>query len=159
VLNASWQARFFRLSGASHDVWTWRSRRQPDATVPRQWFCVAAKSRVTRHCAVQSMMALRYQVAGLSLAGTAAPGRQAIGITVSHLQLAASPPVTHTQVQVSFDNGKTWHNAAVRQLGPAQFSATFTAPASHSVSLRVIARDAAGNGVTETISRGYRTSA
>jgi hypothetical protein len=60
---------------------------------------------------------------------------------------------------VSFDNGKTWHNAAVGRLGPPQFRATFTAPASHGVSLRVVARDAAGNGIAETIRDGYQTSA
>jgi hypothetical protein len=91
--------------------------------------------------------------------GTAAPGRQVIGIAVSHLQLAASPPVTRTQVQVSFNNGKTWQNAAVHRSGPARFRATFTAPPSHDVSLRVVAPDATGNSIAETIRAGYQTSA
>src|SRR5690348_1858913 len=75
----------YLLSATSRDVWTWPSRPEPKATVPAGWYCsysvVHHVLRLSRRCAVQQMMTLRYQVAGLSLHGTAAPGRQSVAIT------------------------------------------------------------------------------
>jgi hypothetical protein len=99
-------------------------------------------------------------VAGLGPAGATAPGRQQIGLSARHLQLAASPAITRVAVQASFDDGKTWHSAQVAATGTAgRFSAEFTAPAGAFVTLRTTAADAAGGLVTETIARAYRTAA
>lgn len=163
VLTASRAGPRFPLSGASRDVWTWPSRRDPGATVPSPWECgaVVAHGRLVfdRHCAVQGMLVANYRVAGLSLTGTAPAGRQRIVLAVTHLAHAAPSRVTHARLQVSFDNGKTWRRAPVRHLGRGRFLAHFTAAAAQGVTLRLSARDRAGDTITETILRAYYTSA
>jgi hypothetical protein len=57
-----------------------------------------------------------------------AAGRQSIGITVGHLQLAAAARITAAAARMSFDGGKTWHAATVTGSGGA-YRAAFTAPA------------------------------
>jgi hypothetical protein len=150
----------YPLSTASRDMWTWPSRPEPNATVPAPWECggTVLHHRVVldRHCAVQDMLMLDYQVKGLSLTGTTAPGPQSLGITVSHLAEAAQSRVTCAQVRVSYDNGATWQVAKVTRTGPAQFNAAYTAPASVDVTLRVTTRDARGATLNETITRAYQ---
>jgi hypothetical protein len=158
VLTASRASSQYRLSATSSDVWTWHSRPQPAASIPAPWLCSFATG-LSRQCAVQPMITLDYQVARLGLDGAACPGRQVIAITAGHIQLAPSIPVTRLQVQVSLNGGKTWQQAQVRPAGPDRFGTTFTAGRSALVSLRVTARDAAGNGLTETILNAYATSA
>jgi hypothetical protein len=151
------------LSPASTTTWQWRSRRDPSATVPRPWICLSgppARLALTRRCAVQPMMTLAYQVAGLSLAGATTPGRQQIGLTIGHLQLAADPAITSAALQASFDGGKTWQPAQVTPGSTAgHYTASFTAPAGAFVTLRTTAADTAGGSVTETIARAYATTA
>jgi len=161
TLSAKRTGAHYLLSPASTTTWTWRSRRDAAATVPAPWACRTGRSvtaGLTRHCLVQPMMTLAYQVAGLSLAGTTAPGGQAIGLTASHLQLARGAAITAATLRVSFDGGKTWRPATVTALGDGRFRAAFTAPAGAFVTLRVTAADAAGGSVTETISRAYQTT-
>lgn len=158
TLTASRASSHYKLSATSTDVWTWHSRPEPGATIPVPWFCIGP-TKLTRHCAVQPMITLDYQVAGLALDGTASSGHQAVTITASHIQLAPTIPVTHLQVQVSFNGGKTWQQAAVRPAGHDRFGATFTAPGSAQVSLRVTATDGAGDSLAETILQAYQTSA
>jgi hypothetical protein len=158
VLTASRVSSQYRLSATSSDVWTWHSRPQPGAAVPAPWLCSFATG-LDRHCAVQPMITLDYQVARLGLDGAACPGRQAIAITAGHIQLAPSTPVTRLQTQVSLNGGQTWRLAQVRPAGPDRFGATFTAGPSALVSLRVTATDSAGNSLTETILNAYGTSA
>jgi hypothetical protein len=105
------------------------------------------------------MMTLNYRIAGLSLQGRTTAGRQVITMTVSHIQLAQRSAITHTEAQVSFDGGKTWHQAQDRSQGGGRFRVVFTAPRSAQVSLRVSTHDAPGNSLTETIYRAYQTSA
>jgi hypothetical protein len=102
------------------------------------------------------MMTLRYQVGGLAMDGSAPPGRQAVGISVGHIQLASAPAVTGAQAQVSFNDGKTWQAASVAAAGSGRFLAAFTAPAGAFVTLRVTAADAAGGSIRETILRAYK---
>jgi hypothetical protein len=158
VLTASRVSSQYHLSATSSDVWTWHSRPQPGAAVPAPWLCSFATG-LDRHCAVQPMITLDYQVARLGLDGAACPGRQAIAITAGHIQLAPSTPVTRLQTQVSLNGGQTWRLAQVRPAGPDRFGATFTAGPSALVSLRVTATDSAGNSLTETILNAYGTSA
>jgi hypothetical protein len=163
VLTASRAGPRFPLSATSRDVWTWPSRREPGATVPPPWECGVAFSHgrlaYDRHCVVQGMLAANYRVAGLSLTGTAPAGRQRIVLAVNHLAQAAPSRVTHARLQVSFDNGKTWRRAPVRHLRTGRFLAQFTAAAAQGVTLRLSARDRAGDTITETILRAYHTSA
>ena len=70
---------------------------------------------------------------------------------------AASPAITRAQAQVSLNDGKSWQRARVRTAGRGRFRVKFTAPRSAQVSLRITAADVAGNTLTETILRAYRT--
>ncbi len=158
TLTASRQGPMFQLSPASTTTWTWQSARQPAATVPRSWFCGLASTGYLRRCAVQPMMTLTYQVAGLALNGTTAPGPQVIGLDVGHLQLARATRVTAAAAQVSFTGGQSWRPAAVTALGGGHFRITFNGPARADVTLRASATDAAGGSVTETILRGYQVA-
>ena len=161
VLTAGRAGPAYRLSPASRTVWTWRSRPDHSATVPRAWLCLRQTSGgldLTRRCAVQPMMTLQYQVDGLALNGTVPAGRQVIGITAGHLQLARAAAVSGAQVSVSFDGGQHWQAAAVSALGAGHFSAAFSAPAGTFVTLRVTAKDAAGGSIAETIQRAYQTA-
>jgi hypothetical protein len=146
TLSARRTGPHYILSPASTTTWQWRSQRDPSATVPPPWTCLTgsrAHPALTRRCAVQPMMTLAYQVAGLGPAGATAPGRQQIGLSARHLQLAASPAITRVAVQASFDDGKTWHSAQVAATGTAgRFSAEFTAPAGAFVTLRTAAAPA-----------------
>ena len=162
TLAAARTGKPYQLSTASRTVWTWRSAHETGATLPPNWYCFNPPpgpiKSLPRHCAVQPMMTLRYQVAGMALNGSAPAGRQALTITAGHLQLAKAASVTGASVQVSFGGGKTWHRASVTALGGGRFRAEFTAPAGAYITLRTIAHDAAAGSITETITRAYATA-
>jgi hypothetical protein len=162
VMTASRKGAGANLSSASQDEWTWSSRPDPTATVPAPWYCggtvVNHKIVLDRHCAIQDMMTLSYKVAGLSMHGATKPGGQDLSIAVNHLQLGTASKITNAMLQVSYNNGKTWHNATLTRTGASQFHGSYTAPASTGVSLRVTARDAQGATVTETILGAYQTA-
>jgi hypothetical protein len=155
ALSAARIGQRYVLSPASRTVWTWRSGRDTAATVPPSWFCLA-RSGITRRCAVQPMMTVQYQVAGLAMNGSARPGRQLIRLSVGHIQLASAARVTGARVQVSFNGGQSWQAASVARSGDGQFEASFTAPAGAFVTLRAAAADAAGGSISETIQRAYQ---
>ena len=153
VLTASRTGNLYRLSSASRTVWTWRSVAQQGTPMPVGWTC----GNNIRSCAVQPMMTLNYAVAGLSLHGSARPGRQVLHLSARHLQLAKATAVTRAAVSVSFDGGKTWRPA--RLTGhDGSYTAVFAAPAGALVSLRTSAADAAGSSIAETITSAYQTS-
>jgi hypothetical protein len=104
---------------------------------------------------MQPMMTLGYRVARLALNETAPPGRQAFGLTVGHGPLTHAARITGATVQVSFDNGRTWHDAALSGRA-GHYTASYTAAAGRDVTLRISAADAAGGRITETITRAYR---
>lgn len=157
TLDAARTGTLYRLSARTHTVWTWRSRRQPAATVPTSWYCSYSSSgQPLRTCAVQPMMTLDYRVHGLALDGTVPPGQQLIGLRAGHIQLASAARITGATAQVSCDGGKSWQPAAVRPLGGGTFRAAFTAPAGCVVTLRVTAADAAGDSIAETVYSAYR---
>lgn len=146
----------YPLSTKTQTVWAWRSADQAGGQLPIGWVC--SPGQAERHCTVEPMMTLRYQVARLALNETVPPGKQVLDVTAGHLQLAKAAPVTTTTVQVSFDNGKTWRGAVVTSLGGGHYRAVYTAPAGRYVTLRVSASDAAHGQITETITRAYQTA-
>lgn len=98
ALNAARTGAPFRLSTASRTVWTWRSAHETGQVLPPDWYCYNPPPGVVkglpRHCVVQPMMTLRYQVAGMALDGPAPPGRQVLTVTAgpfSWPRPAASP--------------------------------------------------------------------
>jgi hypothetical protein len=138
-------------------VWTWRSAHQSGTRLPAGWGCAIEPTGTVlgRACAVEPMMTLGYAVAGLSLSGSVPAGAQAVHVTVGHLQLAKAVAVTGAKVAVSFDGGKSWHQAAVTG-SAGSYTASFTAPAGVKVSLRTSAADAAGGTITETLLGAYQ---
>lgn len=159
VLNAAQTGPDVPLSASSHTVWTWRSRREPGVTVPSGWACfLPGAGNPAQHCAVEPMMTLGYQVAGLALNGSTAPGRQSLAVSAGHLPLATAARVTRVTVQVSYDGGKHWRAATVTCHG-SRYLASYTAPAGSYVMLRTTAADAAGGQISETITRAYRIRA
>jgi hypothetical protein len=164
TLTTSRQAPGSNLSGTSEDTWTWPSQAKPKAVMPAPWYCGATFTRTgivyDHHCAVQDMMTLDYQLARENLDGSTPAGPQSLGIAISHLPRSTPYPVTHAQLQVSFNNGTSWQPAALARICHAQvctnkYRATYTAPAGAQVSLRVTARDTHGASVTETILGAY----
>jgi hypothetical protein len=157
VLDATRKAKIYTLSTSSRTVWTWRSVHQSGTRLPAGWGCAIEPTGTVlgRSCAVEPMMTLGYAVAGLSLSGSAPAGAQAVHVTVGHLQLARAVAVTGAKVAVSFDGGKSWHQAAVTG-SAGRYTASFTAPAGVKVSLRTSAADAAGGTITETLLGAYQ---
>ena len=156
VLTASRAGQSFPLSATSRDVWTWPSRPEPRASLTATVDLLPGPD--------QSGPALR----GPGDAGAALPrgraracparpraGPQQVNLTVDHLQEAPSSQVTSVGAQVSFNGGQTWQQATVQRKGPARFSLAFTGSPSL-VTLRVTARDAAGDTITETLPAAYR---
>jgi hypothetical protein len=156
TLTASRTARPFPLSTAITTTWTWQSVYAARHTVPAWWSCTDVEG--DRNCVTQPLLTLGYAVASEGLDGLTAPGAQQLTVTPGHLQLAAAPRATEVSVQVSFDDGKTWHAASVTKAGAA-YHASFAAPKSTYVTLRVIAADAAGGRISETITRAWATAA
>jgi hypothetical protein len=103
TLITSRQGSGSNLSGTSQDTRTWPSLPEPYAILPARWYCsadVTGKGLVyNRHCAVQDMMTLDYQLARETLAGSTASGPQSLGITVSHLPDSTQYPVTHAKLR------------------------------------------------------------
>jgi len=155
TLSATRTGRIYHLSTASQTVWTWHTARRPGATVPAGWICANGSQR----CAVQRMMTLLYDVSGMAVDGVAPAGPQQVQLTVGRLQDAPVSRVTGATVAVSVNGGATWQPATVTPAGGGLFNVTFTAPPGAFVSLRVHAADAAGDQITETITRGYKTAA
>jgi hypothetical protein len=159
TLDATRSGPDYKLSARSQTVWTWRSAPDPTATVPRVWICsvkkVHGKPVIERRCAVQPMLTLGYRVGGMLLNGTVPAGRQAIGLSVGHIQLATAAAITGASASASCDGGKTWRKATVGSPGPGRFLVTFGAPGGCDVTLRTSAHDAAGGSITETITNAY----
>ena len=85
---------------------------------------------------------------------TAASGRPVVGkVSAVHQPGARTSRIREVQVEVSYDEGKTWCRAKVS-------GTRLEIPAGSGVfaSLRATARDADGNSVTETIIRAYALS-
>ncbi len=146
------------LSPATSTTWTWRSRREPRATVPASWACYGRTS-FTRRCAVQPLLTLNYQVRDLALDGIVPAEPQAIHVTVGHLQLAARSAITSASASVSYDGGSTWAPATVTKVTAGNYQVTFTPPAGTDVTLRFTAADAAGGSIDETITNAYGVAA
>ena len=161
TLDATRTGPMYELSTASHTEWTWRSAHRADTTVPSPWICDYAETGVdTKNCAIEPLLAVSYAVDGLGLDGTAPGRRQGVGITVGHQSEAATARIVDAHLQYSTDDGVTWHNAVTRVRGNGAYHADFSVAgaAGPYVSLRVVARDAAGGAITETTTRAYRRS-
>ncbi|MGP4083448.1 hypothetical protein [Streptomyces sp. KR55] len=80
-------------------------------------------------------------------------------VTVRAQGRAPAPHGSRVQVEISYDDGRTWRPANVHDRGHDTFRATVDRPRHRSgasyVTLRVTARDSAGNSVQQTVSRAW----
>ncbi|MFE6287332.1 S8 family serine peptidase [Streptomyces sp. NPDC057877] len=88
------------------------------------------------------------------------PGRShLLGLTVRHQDGLAAPRGVGVQVEVSYDDGRHFTKVPVKGKGGNAFSATVKRPGpirgDAFVTLRVTAKDAAGNSVRQTVTRAY----
>jgi subtilisin family serine protease len=117
------------LSTAVHATWTFRSRHAA-GDVPLPLLTVRMSPTLDDH-------------------NTAPAGRPYA------IPLTASAPLSALGAEVSYDDGHTWQPAPVRGSGTAR-TATVRHPATAGfVSLRIHARDRAGDEVTQTVIRAY----
>ena len=80
-----------------------------------------------------------------------------LGLEVQRQPGSPAPAVTELKLDVSYDDGATWHPAEVF-FSDGRARALVTHPATPGfVSLRCSARDVDGNAVTHTVLRSYRT--
>ena len=93
----------------------------------------------------------------LSNLETAPPGAYAFNVGVRMPPDAAARPITSLQVQLSWDNAKSWKTLRPTRCASAgQCSYRVQNQPSASATLRVIARDAGGRSVRQTIANAYR---
>lgn len=114
----------------------------------------------TRGCAFLPLLFLTYDLALNHSNQAVAGGPFQISFTVAHQQGQASPAGVSATVSASFDDGTTWTTpVAATSQGGNQFTATVQQPQLSSTSgfasLRVTAKDGAGNSITQTIIRAY----
>jgi hypothetical protein len=147
------------LWGSSADTdWAFRSSPDgPSAVLPSTEMCVPDTSG---KCSFLPLLFITYDLA-LNHRSQAAAGKPfQIAFTVEHQQNAPAPAGVTATVSASFDGGKTWGTPrAAASLGGGKFALTIQQPAladtNGFVSLRVTARDSAGNSVTQTITNAY----
>jgi hypothetical protein len=160
---------------ASYELdWVYQSSGDPDATTEADWTFRSAPDATagklpggeqcapdpTRGCSYLPLLFITYNLP-LTMDNTATAGSPfPIAFTVSHQQGEAPPAGVTATVSASFDNGQTWSSPQpAASLGNGKFTTTIQQPVlsdtSGFVSLRVTARDSAGNSVTETLIKAY----
>ncbi|HSV66150.1 MAG TPA: S8 family serine peptidase [Mycobacteriales bacterium] len=81
-----------------------------------------------------------------------------LSLLVQHQPGSTVSAVTDLRVEASFDDGATWTSVPTVRSGDGG-TATLRNPAGNGfVSLRITAADAAGNAVTQTVTRAYQTA-
>lgn len=86
-------------------------------------------------------------------------GSYDVDVTVRAQKGAPAPRAPKVWVEVSYDDGRTWQSTKVRDHGHDTFRATLNhRHGSGFVTLRVTARDAAGNSVSQTVHRAWSES-
>ncbi|MCX4572067.1 S8 family serine peptidase [Streptomyces sp. NBC_01571] len=100
------------------------------------------------------LIQLDYAVAA-DLSGRAGR-RSSVTVTPSHFKGATgAAPVRTVSLEVSYDDGATWHRTTPRHSG-ADWKASIDAPSrARFASLRTTARDAGGNSVSQTVIRAF----
>jgi hypothetical protein len=114
----------------------------------------------TAGCSLLPLLFLRYDLP-LTMDSQAVAGQPLTAqFTAGYQQNAPAAPDVTATVAASFDGGKTWSApAGATALGGGRFSVTISQPQLSATngfaSLRVVARDGAGNSVTQTIIDAY----
>ena len=140
-LSISRDAPYWRYSSDTDTSWTFRSSRPPagvQAPVP--------------------LLFIDYDLGELDLLNKAERGQHGIHFHVARQQ--GSPPAALTNVRLwaSYNDGGTWAQQSLTNLGGGNYSATLNHPANpvrQNVSLRIQATDAGGSSINQTIIRAY----
>lgn len=104
------------------------------------------------------LLAVRFAPPGLDLHNAVRAKNIEIPVTVEQPYNAPATTLTALTVDASFDDGRTWRPVAVTLDQPTSATAAVTHPSgSRYVSLRAHATDSAGNTVTQTVIRAYRS--
>ncbi|WP_052424080.1 S8 family peptidase [Nonomuraea candida] len=102
------------------------------------------------------LMAVRYSPEGLDDSNHARPGSTTrMPVWVERNPGSPKAEVTSIRLEISTDDGATWRSVPVARTGPGWTATLKNPPAAGFVSLRATVADAAGAGVTQTITRAY----
>ena len=138
-----------KLSTVVSSVWTFTSARPPDP---------GPKEEKDKGGAGLPLLAVRFAPPDLDLRNAVRAGSVRIPVAVQLPSGAPESTLTALSVEASFDDGRTWRPLAVTLDGPDRATATVDHPGgARYVSLRAAATDSAGNTVTQTVVRAYRS--
>ncbi|GGU41758.1 S8 family serine peptidase [Lentzea flava] len=136
----------FTLAPRTETTWTFQSFRSQNPP-PLGYSCHGGQAT----CQFQPLIRLRHDLP-LDLMNSAPAGKP----FVYHVRASSTgAPVTLVKVQWSADEGKTWRQAAIEPSGD-RWQVTVDNPGGD-VWLRTEARDGAGNTVTQTMQKAFRT--
>jgi subtilisin family serine protease len=140
-LGISRNAPYWRYSSDTETSWTFRSARPPAGVEERL-----------------PLLFVDYDLGELDLLNRAERGLHEIDFRVARQQGAPTAALTNVRLFVSYNDGATWSNTPVTNLGGGNYSATLNHPANparQNASLRVQATDAGGSSINQTIFRAY----
>jgi hypothetical protein len=140
-LSISRDAPYWRYSSDTETSWTFRSSRPPEGVEERL-----------------PLLFIDYDLGELDLLNRAERGPRAIRFGVHRQQGTPAAGLTNVRLWVSYNDGGTWSNVSVANLGGGNYSACLnhsTNPARQNVSLRIQATDAGGSMINQTIIRAY----
>ncbi len=95
----------------------------------------------------------------VAMGGTLAAGHTSFSLGF-HSLTRHDHRIIGAHLQLSTDDGRSWHDAGLTRTSPTTFRVGYQNPGAHGsarfMSMRVVARDAVGDSVTETAMRVYR---
>ncbi|HEY6417284.1 MAG TPA: S8 family serine peptidase [Acidimicrobiales bacterium] len=140
-LSVSRDAPYWRYSSDTDTSWTFRSTRPPAGVQARQ-----------------PLLFIDYDLGELDLLNKAARGQHGISFRVARQQGSGASALTNVRLWASYNDGGTWAQQSLTNLGGGNYSATLNHPANpvrQNVSLRIQATDAGGSSINQTIIRAY----
>ncbi|MET9478533.1 S8 family serine peptidase [Streptomyces sp. NPDC002922] len=140
------------VSENSRGIWT-----NPYSTSTRtEWGFTSAANEPGTFAAAVPLIQLDYKV-DIDTAGKARRNAD-LTVTPSHVPFPGGPSskaIGDVTVDVSYDDGATWHKAALNHLGDS-WKTALNAPANaRYVTLRTTAHDDQGNSITQSITRAF----
>jgi hypothetical protein len=140
--------RTYRLNASTHPRSAW----DLSTRVSVRWIFHSRAGQ-----SVAPLLTPRY-VPPTTMAGNRGPGRTAFPLTFHSTPRSAR--VRHVSVELSTDDGRTWHRVRATRTSALTFRVRYHNPAAHGdqryASLRVTAEDGQGNSVHETAIHAYR---
>ncbi|GHA73361.1 peptidase [Streptomyces canarius] len=137
------------VSENSRDAWA-----APYSTATRTEWGFTSRAGAAGEQAQLPLIQLDY---GIATDASGRAGRHAgLTVTASHLPgSTGTAAIGRVGLEISYDDGVTWHHAALRHSGTGWRTRLDAPRAARFVSLRVDARDARGNSVRQSIVRAF----